>query len=471
MQATTKITLTFSDDIVGLNQNDIFYVGGQTGSRVRANNGLQRVEKGVYDLFIENVLNNGLVQIFMLKEGYNIRNPDGVFKFIMIYNGKDWYEGRVGSGTAQDPFIVHNETTAKHVASNSTLPGDNSTGAAVWSPSAHYRQICDIKIDDPPQGQTENWPSRIIRPGFNYEGGGYRISNIRMNGNSNSRAMFRMEGQNQGLAIAPFIRNLGLVNFSLINAGHGSGGIIGSNSNGANWNSIRLEQCYVIGNISANGHNHIGGLVGSYVGSQSRITDCYFIGNITGCGTNVGGIYAYLGHANEVIANCYSMGVIRATGSQIGGIGGAGGRHYSCVSLMAGVGMGAPGGNRNSIGRVCGWNHWGSGTHSSHNCYAERNSIVIDQIDLPSDPRTNIPSGRQNGTWVEANLYTTLGWWNTAANWNQGLSYPWRFASNAKVWTWDSGPNGKFRPELWRGEPPEIKEVEGEKGEDPIEQD
>lgn len=117
------------------------------------------------------------------------------------------------------------------------------------------------------------------------------------------------------------IKNIGIIydeSLGLTSFYNGTGGLVGNAKN------TTIENCYVIGNITAKaqgeGKEQVGGIVG--IMEDSTIKDSYFIGEVEGK-HDIGGIagktLSTITRGN-LIKNCYTIGKIKGSVERAGGI-------------------------------------------------------------------------------------------------------------------------------------------------------
>jgi hypothetical protein len=85
------------------------------------------------------------------------------------------------------------------------------------------------------------------------------------------------------------------------------GGLIGSVSSNQPPYSVKISNCYAIGDIHSDG-SYIGGFI-SHIDGHIEITDCYSISNVAG-DSFVGGFIGHYSQENGLIKNCYSVGKV-----------------------------------------------------------------------------------------------------------------------------------------------------------------
>jgi len=403
----------------------------------------------------------------------------------------------VGSGTKQEPFIVHDESTLRKVGTETETGG--------WTLSAHYKQIKNITLPDPDPGQSnwtpigkypteepadgteegsvfdperEGWYKLNVDGSFtgSYDGNGKTISNLKINAPSadymHPQGLFGCIADSKAV-----VENVGIVDCD-IKGGENVGGVVGDNFNGM------VQYCYVTGKVSGSG---CGGLVGYNGGGTVRY--CYAICDISGTvpsspvAYGFGGVVGY--NDGGTVQNCYSTGdvsgieyvggVVGSTQfgmvqncystSNVSGIeyvGGVVGVNYTdygitvkncyATGTVSGGGCGGVVGwgslincvalnpniisDSTEVGRVL-WRASTSGT--SYNA-----SIIYGRIDMKKNGDTWIgggDGGGNNGTDITSDDWGNPSWWTGTAKFNETET------------AWDfTGINGTNLPTL-RGMP------------------
>ena len=154
-----------------------------------------------------------------------------------------------------------------------------------------------------------------------FDGGGFKIDNLRITGNSISGGLF-------GYMYGGSLRNLSVS--GNVSGGHSTAGILGFGRN-----IDRLDNLVMSGNVAASGpvpaldinssHGGAGGIAGYIVsdGKKAAISDCVNYAdvafNATGYDANLGGIVGQFEAAGS-ISNCINYGKVEANRSNVGGI-------------------------------------------------------------------------------------------------------------------------------------------------------
>lgn len=206
-----------------------------------------------------------------------------------------------GSGTLNDPFLVDDAEQF------------NKMYRSVVS---HYKQTNDIDLSE-----VDYMP--IAFSGGGYDGNGYKIKNVNINkpNESNIGLFTRMyEG---------YLKNITLENVNIvgknyvgglvaqmINPGSDSitnchvinGSIKGELSVGGLVGEITTNVSYCSANVSVEGVQQVGGLIGTAGGS--KITKCFSTSNVYGDDHTAGGFIGYMSSTSGAISAMYTSSVI-----------------------------------------------------------------------------------------------------------------------------------------------------------------
>lgn len=272
-----------------------------------------------------------------------------------------------GDGTALNPYLVED---AHDLDAVRNYLGDETV---------HFKQVANIDLSswgnwEPIQYGTSTSDDDVFRG--NYDGGGYKISNMTCQHSRDNVGLF---GYIDSATIKNvFVENCDVIGndytgslvgevysstiFNCYSSGSVSaeewsgelygdwvGGLIGGISSGST-----ISNCYFKGDV--NGYSRIGGLIGGS-NSGSTISNCYFSGNVSG-DSYVGGLIGYI--LLVTILNCYSSGSVNGIDSSIGGLVGSGAAltMSNCYSSSSVIGA------YNVAGLV------GGGSGKISNCYA-----------------------------------------------------------------------------------------------------
>jgi len=207
---------------------------------------------------------------------------------IVIMDNETAYSGAEGSGTENDPFIVHDAATLQRVGK-----GTNAAWTGNWARNAYYKQVRHIDMSGQtftPIGSSTNFTGV-------YDGGGYTISNLKIdNPSANYQGLFGYMGSNA------IVKNVGIVNCDIAASSY-VGGVVGSNASGT------VENCYATGNVTA--PVAVGGVVGGNTGG--RVQNCYSTCTVTATGY-AGGV------AGSNVENCYATGNVSCSENDVGGV-------------------------------------------------------------------------------------------------------------------------------------------------------
>ena len=110
-------------------------------------------------------------------------------------------------------------------------------------------------------------------------------------------------------------------------SGYYAGGLVGYFGS-----SNTLTNCYATGEVS--GNNYAGGLVGFLGGQFNTLTNCYATGEVSG-NYYVGGLVGYFENSSNTLTNCYAIGdiTVNAQNSNTVYVGGLVGRFFNSNTL------------------------------------------------------------------------------------------------------------------------------------------
>ncbi|MFA5498879.1 MAG: T9SS type A sorting domain-containing protein [Candidatus Cloacimonadia bacterium] len=195
-----------------------------------------------------------------------------------------------GSGTQEDPWLIETAEQLKYLSTN-----------------GYYRQVADIDLGVSPWNEGKGWePIGITGAAFsgNYDGGGYRISNLYINSpNTSDVGLF-------GTCFGATLKNIVLENVD-VTGRKWVGGLAGQFSGKLPWKDGNpygnIYNCSVSGSVKAD--SRAGGLVGysKYIKMYWSHSDV----DVEGFGADevIGGFAGYLGEG-VLISNCYSRGTV-----------------------------------------------------------------------------------------------------------------------------------------------------------------
>ncbi len=197
-----------------------------------------------------------------------------------------------GSGTSGDPYqIATLENLLWITASDVEVPSPNQ--AARWA--AYYIQTADIDASGATPAITPIGISAASPFSGNYDGKGFTISNLTINGGTTGfQGLF-------GYTSSATIQNLVLTDVN-ISGGSFVGGLAGYTS------LSTITSCGVSGTVTGSA-SPVGGLMGGNL--TSTISQCWASANAKGT-QSVGGLIGQNGNGSN-IQNCYATGVATAT--------------------------------------------------------------------------------------------------------------------------------------------------------------
>jgi hypothetical protein len=336
-----------------------------------------------------------------------------------------------GDGTPETPFIVGS------VAALEKIRADQK----IWSKEIHYKQAADIDMSS-----VESWTpigDNTHRFSANYDGDGYTISNLKIDGSNNHQGLFgTISGtvKNVKLTDADITGSLGVGGVVGFNAGtvencsatgsvNGNsivGGVVGYNKNGSVQNCY--SGCDVKGYNSDNSNSlNIGGVVGSNTG---MIENCYATGSVSGS-NRAGGV---VGHNDGgTVQNCYASGDVSSNSSASGGVAGCNqGIVENCVALNNNIKANFI--NTTNLGRVIGQDLAGT----MRNNYGRRGMTLTykdntDPYTPASDADLKDGADVDTGAPEDHNQCSSLDFWRDTAGFNFGsdAANPWKLTGSA----------------------------------------
>ncbi|TVR70958.1 MAG: hypothetical protein EA408_09840, partial [Marinilabiliales bacterium] len=314
-----------------------------------------------------------------------------------------YFEG--GEGTEADPYIVATAGQFYNVR---------------LFPEAHFRQQGDISLDEFPYGDwsTGGWnPLGTYSEPFtgNYDGQGYSIFNMIIDRSDEDEVgLF-------GYTENAVIHDLVVENVSVNGSDH-VGGLVGFAEN------TTISNVRVSGVIS--GNSGLGGVAGLSHGDQGLVAASSFSGDVNGTGQYVGGLVGNSGFS-AVVEESYSIGTVEGN-VHVGGLVGShglGSSIHNSYSMVSVSGFEAVGGlvghsdgeitNSYSTGPV-----WGE---ISIGGFAGSNTTVISGSywDTQSSGMETSDGGEGRTTQQMVQESTFVGW-NFAETWGiiEGSTYP-----------------------------------------------
>ena len=201
-------------------------------------------------------------------------------------------EGFYGKGTAENPYEIRNAEDLKLLAKK--INGNETANSGITYEGKYFKQTANIDLENEPNwtpiGGTviehpSTWEISVFKG--NYDGDGYKITNLTTTEDSNHVGLF------------------GKVE------------------------DATIQNCNITGNV--NGYNYVGGIVGG-VGVKTKILNCSFQGSVMGESDCVGGIVGETSAECEV-SGCFARGKVEGL-QKVGGIAGKGvGTIKNCYAL------------------------------------------------------------------------------------------------------------------------------------------
>lgn len=217
-------------------------------------------------------------------------------------------EGFYGKGTAENPYEIRNVNDLKLLAEKVNSGTDYA--------GKYFKQTANIDLENEPNwtpiGKSNN-PFKGI-----FDGGGYKITNLKVTGNSNNAGLF-------GYTQDATIQNCNVT--GEVSGSSDVGGVVGNA-----YGKTQILSCSFRGDVTGEDF-YIGGIAGS---ARGTIKNCYALADVTARMQIAGGIAGFAFHVT--IENCYYSGNVPA-GNDAGGIAGfaSGSTIKNCVSLAKSV--------------------------------------------------------------------------------------------------------------------------------------
>ena len=210
-----------------------------------------------------------------------------------------------GDGSPTDPYII---TTAQQLRALAIVVNEGDTDYY----DKAYKLGNEIDLSD--YGATFNDGKGWMPIGYgigkhflgNFNGNGYKISNLYINNNNNITGNFMGLF---GYLLNASIENLGVENVDII-GNNNIGGIAGK------FYESNIYNSYATGVVR--GNDYVGGIVGGEE-EDCTISNCYSTVNVSG-NDYVGGIIGITNY-NCITSNCYSTGIVNGN-DYVGGIAG-----------------------------------------------------------------------------------------------------------------------------------------------------
>ena len=304
-----------------------------------------------------------------------------------------------GSGTPDDPYYVRSVETLLKVGS----------GRNGWDLNKYYRQtekIDMVGVDWEPIG-TESDPFT-----GNYNGQGYKISNLKINSPNDDQGLF-------GVIMGGTVENVYLANVDI--TGQDNTGSVA----GRNYGTV--TKCCSTGTVK--GNDYVGGVVGKNDASEGKngiIENCYSTSNVQG-NKYIGGMTGGNGGDSGIakVTCCYSTGEVK--GAECAG--GVVGENFAgcpvkyCVALGLSVSRISVNTNT-SFGRIA-----GEGVSGLENNYARSSMLVHTETILVGDPNgihgANVDAGDPDSG------YHAITFWKNNMSWN--FVYTWEMHPDTKL--------------------------------------
>lgn len=216
-----------------------------------------------------------------------------------------------GFGIKTNPYLIEDVEDLKLLAEK-VNSGETYT-------NKYFKLTADIDLKKKNGPPSEQWWSEEGRPfQGTFDGDGYKITNLKVTGNSNNAGLF-------GYTQDATIKNCNVT--GEVKGFNDVGGIVG-NADG----KTQILSCSFRGDVTGE-DSYIGGIAGS---ARGTIKNCYALADVTARIEIAGGIAGYAYHVT--IENCYYSGNVPA-GNSAGGIAGfvSGSTIKNCVSLAKSV--------------------------------------------------------------------------------------------------------------------------------------
>ena len=175
-----------------------------------------------------------------------------------------------GSGTKSDPYLIKTADDLKNIAKYISKKG------------LYFKQTADIDLSKYTPWTPLGYDGKEFE--HNYDGGGYKITNLTLRGGEFNTGLFGETNQ-------AVLKNVVIENVACTDElGSTSGGLVGA----AYMTSI--SGCTVSGELTGGGHLGMlaGGVYGTFTGSFS-VTDCHASGKLHASSSSVGGLIGEIG--------------------------------------------------------------------------------------------------------------------------------------------------------------------------------
>jgi hypothetical protein len=308
--ATDKVTLTFSQDVAGLEAEHIIFAAD--GATV-AKGTLVSKGSGVYELPVDALLSNGGPN---KSETFAVTVSDGdnslsasvtLYAWIAVDTKETLAKIGVGEDAENYPLSGWYKQTANITILNTWTP--------IGSSSTQFTGVYD-------GGDKVIFPQNIsVQVNFSIFGytSGAKLKNIHIGGGTITSTL--PSGSIASTAVSTKITDCSNAATLTVTTNNMAGGICAIINNGT-----VIDHCWNTGKIT--GGNNVGGIHANATGTVSEVKNCYNSGDITGNNSSgnstVGGISSGTGTAK--VTACYNTGTVTANGSSTsyaGGIAGA----------------------------------------------------------------------------------------------------------------------------------------------------
>lgn len=235
---------------------------------------------------------------------YDIARPKGVAENFEIDPIEPPKAFENGNGTEDDPFLITNADDLENLANISQT--DSFEGV-------YFELTADIILTgENNHAPIGNWAYAF---GGVFDGGNHTISGLHMSANGDGYGFFAAI---QGGAV---IKNLALVDATVIATGAGTTGILVGQTNRGSGDDIYIENVYVEGSVTAKG-GEVAGIIGnlsdsnsnySYTAGTVYVNKTTFVGSVSGTDV-VAGIIGNIRNVVVEVTNCLVKADIVATG-------------------------------------------------------------------------------------------------------------------------------------------------------------
>jgi hypothetical protein len=257
-----------------------------------------------------------------------------------------------GSGEPNDPYQI---ATAADLIALGETPEDYDK---------HFVLTADIDLDPKLPGRKV-FDKAVIAPDTDPNDKGWEFQGTPftgvLDGNAHTISHLTIKGKDYvglfgQLGSGAEVKDLGVMDVSVISSGYCVGGLVG-------YNEGSVAQCYSTGAVNGTAYS-VGGLVGSSGtwGASGMVTQCYSTGAVTG-GSGVGGL---VGSNQGTVTECYSTGAVSGDGS-VGGLVGCNNNEFGGEGIVTQCySTGAVSSAGGYVGGLVGYNYDGSVTQ----CYS-----------------------------------------------------------------------------------------------------